>query len=214
MIRMICLANSWREGGRCLAGVDADGGDWIRPVPPDGGPIAEERTLVGGRRLAPLDVVELDLARPTFATRYQCENREIRRWRWRLAGKADPADLLDYRSRSNIVLYNQGKVVEPSYLESFDAPDWRSLELVHATDVSLIAHPRTPGRWQASFSLGRGGPKYLLTVTDPLATGRLALGASIRKECLLTVSLTAPIEFAKLDKPPLCYKLVAAVIEL
>lgn len=64
MTRLICLANSRRDGGRCIAGIDIDSGQWIRPIPPGGGAIPEEKTLLGSRLLAPLDVIELELEAP------------------------------------------------------------------------------------------------------------------------------------------------------
>jgi hypothetical protein len=51
-------------------------------------------------------------------------------------------------------------------------------------------------------------------VTDPEATWRLNGGRRPASDCLLTVSLTQPIRLGSPDAPELCYKLVAAVIEL
>lgn len=36
-IRMICLANSRKIGGRCVAGIDVNTGEWVRPVRDNGG---------------------------------------------------------------------------------------------------------------------------------------------------------------------------------
>src|ERR1700761_3892328 len=33
-IRFLCLAVSRRPGGHCIAGIDIDSGEWIRPVTP------------------------------------------------------------------------------------------------------------------------------------------------------------------------------------
>jgi len=221
MIRMICLANSWREGGRCIAGIDICSGKWIRPVPPGGGPIPEKRTIVGRKPLAPLnrkplaplDVVELDLARPTLSTRYQCENCQIQDWKWRVVDRVEAHVLLPYCGKSAIVLHSYAKVVSPLYLESLAPEGWRSLELVHVTNLFFSRDPRKQNRWQARFSLSRTGPEYLLSVTDPQATERLNNGGRIDKECLVTVSLTEPKKLSH-ELPELCYKLVAAVIEM
>ena len=43
MAQLICLASSWRPGGRCIAGIDPQTGAWVRPVPFHGGAIPEER---------------------------------------------------------------------------------------------------------------------------------------------------------------------------
>jgi hypothetical protein len=161
-----------------------------------------------------LGVVELDLAAPTFATRYQRENREIQGWRWRVVQQVAAVALLQYCSKSSTVLYNRKKVVDPSQLESLAPADWCSLELVHVKNLFFTREPRKQNRWQARFSLGRIGAEYLLSVTDPRATERLNNGDRMSKECLLTVSLTEPIALPQYELPKLCYKLVAAVIEL
>jgi hypothetical protein len=80
--------------------------------------------------------------------------------------------------------------------------------------VTFQPDPRIAIRWQARFSPGRSGPTYCLNITDPEATLRLNKKDKFKPECLLTVSLTEPKEFKEYGKPELCYKLIAAVIEL
>jgi hypothetical protein len=214
MVRMICLANSWRDGGRCVAGISLLSERWIRPIPPGGGPIPDERTPIDGRYLVLLDVVEIDLAEPTFSTRYQRENREMRDTPWRIVGRIEPRTLLAVCRRSPLVLHGPLKTVEPAHLEALDPADWRSLELVHAENVSFVLDPRKKNRWQAKFSLGPHAPEYVLSVTDPEITGRLNYGDRISPRCLLTVSLTEPTAIPEYNLPSLCYKIVAGVIEL
>jgi uncharacterized protein (DUF488 family) len=74
--------------------------------------------------------------------------------------------------------------------------------------------PERCHRWLARFALRQRGPEYCLAVTDPEATWRLNGGDRSAADCLLTVSLTQPIRLGPPDAPELCYKLVAAVIEL
>ncbi|MGW8257193.1 MAG: dual OB domain-containing protein [Thermoguttaceae bacterium] len=214
MARLICMANSWRDGGRCLAAIDTASKQWVRPVPAGGGAIPEEKTFLDGKFIAPLDIVDIELDEPTFTTRFQCENRQVRNWNWRRAGRATFRDVMLYCSKSRYVLHNRVKIVDPSYLENFPPSKWASLQLIHVKNAFFQPNPRKPKRWQAVFSLGLFGAKYCLTVTDPETTQLLNQGGEIRPECLLTISLTEPIEFKQYDKPPLCYKLVAGVIEL
>lgn len=122
--------------------------------------------------------------------------------------------MLKYCSKEGIVLHSPVKIVEPAEMERLPPEKWTSLELIHATNVTFEPDPRTTLRWQARFSSGRSGPTYCLTITDPEATVRLNKKDRIKSECLLTVSLTEPKEFKEYSKPELCYKLVAAVIEL
>ena len=208
------MANSWREGGRCLAGIDIDSGQWIRPVPSGGGAIPEAKTILDGKFIFPLDVVEIELDQPAFTTRFQCENRQVRSWNWRRTGRVAIRDVMIYCSNSRNVLHNHVKVVEPAQMQLLPPTKWTSLQLIHVKNVTFQSDPRKENRWQAKFSVGWFGPKYCLSVTDPEVTQLLNKGEEIRPECLLTISLTEPIEFKQYDKPPLCYKLVAAVIEL
>ena len=213
MVRMVCLANSWRPGGRCVAGIDTHSGQWIRPVPPGGGAIPDERTFLQGRHLAMLDVIELDLDGPTFTTRFQRENRQIRHWTWRRVATLAPAGVLRYGSNAEPLLHSNLKVVDPALLERKPSFEWASLQLVDVDNAVFEKDPHKESRWTVQFSLG-SGRSYTLPVTDPEATARLKEGQSIGRECLLTISLTAPIEIQKRDLPPLCYKLAAGVIEL
>jgi hypothetical protein len=212
MARLICLANSWRPGGRCVAGIDCATGKWVRPVPHRGGAIPAERTWLGAQCLGLLDIVEIQLEAPTFETRFQCENCKVRTWNWRLAGRARPADLLKCCAETRTVLHGPGKVVEPCLLERLPPQQWASLQLVHVTKVHFDRDTAERSRWHAKFSLSSCGPDYRIKLTDPDVTLRLNAGEQIKPECLLTVSLTEPIKVH--DKPALCYKLVAGVIEL
>ncbi len=131
-----------------------------------------------------------------------------------LAGRAVAADVLKYCSKGKNVLHGPGKTVKPSDLECLPAEKWTSLELVRAANVTFEPDPRMPIRWQVRFSPDPAGPAYCLNITDPEATLKLNKKQRIKPDCLLTVSLTEPKEFREYGKPELCYKLVAAVIEL
>ena len=189
-------------------------GQWVRPVPPRGGAIPEERTWLKGQCIGLLDIVEMQLEAPAFDTRFQRENCRVRSWNWRLVGRATAADVLKYCTRPGQILHSAGKVVEPAHMERLPPEQWTSLELVRVKSVVFEPDPKKDHRWQARFSMGQLGPSYCLGMTDPEATLRLNGGEQITAECLLTVSLTEPIEFSQYDKPELCYKLVAGVIEL
>ena len=212
MARLICLANSWRPGGRCVAGIDTATGKWVRPIPRQRGAVPEEYTWLNDRYLGPLDIVEMQLEAPTFRTRFQCENCVVRNWDWRRLGRATVADVLKYCIREETVLHSTTKVVEPVQVEQLPPQEWASLALVHVENVLFDRDSREPDRWHAMFSLGRLGPRYHIKLTDPDATRRLNKGQRIKPACLLTLSLTEPIKMS--DHPELCYKLVAGVIEL
>jgi len=184
----------------------------VRPVPSKGGAIPESRTYLQGRYLDLLDVVELDLEPPDLSTRFQRENRQVRNWNWRRVREAGIDEVLKYASQSGPVLHNRHKVVEPAVLEQMSPKEWVSLQLVHSNNVTFDRDPDKKDRWRADFSLGKSGARYWIPVTDPAAAKRLDEGGVIGPDCLLTISLTEPVQ--RHDKPELCYKLVAGVIEV
>ena len=95
---IVCLANSWKRSGRCVAGreITPEGfGGWIRPVSarPDGELNDDEQRCTGGTDAALLDVVEIPLFRPQ-PDDYQRENHLIDpALRWTKRGVVTWSDL-------------------------------------------------------------------------------------------------------------------------
>jgi hypothetical protein len=60
-IELICLANSVKLGGRCVAGITRSTGDWIRPISTfsDGSLTSRNYVLNNGKPAALLDVVKI-----------------------------------------------------------------------------------------------------------------------------------------------------------
>ena len=82
---IVCLANSYKHGGRCIAGVSVDDGAWIRlrGKAPDGALCAFEYSLDDGTEPRLLDVIEVELhyALPTDS---HPEDWQIAPTRWHL----------------------------------------------------------------------------------------------------------------------------------
>jgi hypothetical protein len=212
---MVCLANSWRPGGHCVAGIDLDSGEWIRPVPKGARAIPDVATHFGKHDLAPLDVIELEVAAPRVMTKYQRENRIVTSSRWKLVDTLKAADVVKYCDKSSRVLHGTSKVVDPGDLEILPPAQWHSLELRHVSNATYSRDPRKQDKWVVAFSTsGRSSSTFSLSLTDPVVTGRLNDGRKIGPNCLLTLSLTEPIAYTQFNLPELCYKLVAAVIPL
>jgi|LSQX01.3.fsa_nt_gb hypothetical protein len=213
MTQMICMANSIREGDRCVAGIEVGTGRWIRPVPPAGGGIPTRHVNFGGHWLEPLDIVELNVQPPQMATRYQCENCVMPAYDWQIVGRAEPIHLLPCCERTTPILHTDTDRVAPALLEQLPPAHWRSLQLVRANPVTFGQDYWNRRRWRADFQ-DEAGNHYSLKVTDPLACDRLARGEEIGQDCILTISLIEPWTHNAEEKPPTCYKLVAAVVEL
>jgi hypothetical protein len=103
-------------------------------------------------------------------------------------------------------------VFATEYFDDRGIEEWRSLQLLRPPSVRFQRDPRNAERWRALFEHGR--TRYSLRVTDPLCTAKLDAGVSVRRDCLLTVSLGGPWAPCDGSRAEACYKLVAAVIEL
>ena len=220
--RIVCLANSRKEGDRCIAGIelmeDESPGAWVRPVSDreDEAVNESERQYENGGEPGVLDVVDVPLlrARPRG---YQQENwpldpdsswKRIRHVRpdslEKLAEPAGPLWVIGYHTfhgRNDRVPLDRAK-----YLKS-------SLRLVRVSALELdVFAPRADvGDFKRRIK-GRfrfAGEEYRLWVTDPVyehtylnrPNNCYALGA-----CFLTVSLGEPYQgFA--------YKLIAAIVQ-
>lgn len=219
--RIICLANSRKRRGRCVAGreilSDAWGG-WIRPVSdrPHEEISWRERTYEDGSDPRVLDVIDVPLIEPRPGT-FQRENWLLDpHWYWVKTDRVDPSALVELvdcngplwlnRSSTRQGMNDRVSVDDAAALET-------SLSLIHVEKLSIRVF--TPGadfgdrrrRVQARFELGDA--HYSLWVTDPVherrfhaqADGTYDLGPSF-----LTISLGEPFE-------DYVYKLVAAIIE-
>jgi hypothetical protein len=216
---IVCLANSWKNQGRCVAGVEwinGHRGDWIRPVTlRDGhGVSLTERRLRDGREPAPLDIIAISLlvAQPAG---HQAENwlldptfpwSKVGDWRWHDLGSLEdePIDLWG-------IGVSSGKGVNDRVAEGSAASLTNSLALIRVR--APILHVLDGGFQQvrrevrAIFEYRR--TTYNLKVTDPAYAqhylsrddGRYRLG-----DCYLTVSLAEPFL-------GFCYKVVAAILE-
>lgn len=216
-VGIICLANSRKNGGHCVAGLRTDGTGWLRPVgiKPDGVLWPRDYTLKGGMDARPLDVIRVGLAKPRPAL-HQPENWVIDGTTWSLLPRP-PA----HRFES---ILHQAIVTGPELLGGWDDhvpfaqfeshPGAASLALVAPEDIYLYRRVTSKGRPQVRgrFPMGTGADlrQYDLPVTDPLweadiqATGPRTLRRS-EGEFLVTISLGEPYEGS-------CYKLIAAIM--
>jgi hypothetical protein len=220
---IVCLANSRKYSGRCIAGKEvlADGyGRWVRPVSirATGEVSEEERRYEDGRDPRILDIVEIPMIRPAPML-YQTENHVIDARRpWRKTGELpsqDLAHLLDHPATlwSNCSSAYNGLNDRVSQEEAagFDT----SLCLIAPAGLTVGVHVEGVGvggsfgqrKVRAHFDYA--GVPYTLAVTDPIterAFLRKANGDYALADAMICVSLGEPFEDGY------CYKLVAAVI--
>jgi hypothetical protein len=217
MTRIICLANSWKHGDRCIAGINALKGKWIRPVSdlPDGR-IPKEMRQMDRREPALLDVLEIPLAKtgPDFG--FESENISVLPGKWQKVGKVPPAYLLQYCSSEGYILHNDLRYVTVSYMQSLPAVDRLTLQLVKAIKFTVRrVTQRFDGgdKWEGCI-VTKQGQRLTATITDPVFIRRLELQYRPQKACLVTVSLSMPWRPDDWEEDDPCWKLIAGVVEL
>jgi hypothetical protein len=219
--RIVCLANSRKLNGRCIAGIELSGAQWLGWIRPVSAREHEEvseydRQYEDGSDPRVLDVMDVPLLDPR-PKGYQQENwlldpdhywRKVGRALWSgLEGRADPIAPLWIDGHSTISGYNDKiPLAQATGLTS-------SLRLLRVDRLTLSvfkpgeAFGNAKRRVQGRFV--HYGSEYRLWVTDPGYERAYLLkqdGDYEVGESLLTVSLGEPHNGA-------CYKLVAAIME-
>ena len=227
--RIVCLANSRKEGDRCIAGIEllesGSPGGWVRPVSDRGDEAvnAFERQYQDCSEPRVLDVIDVPVleARPNT---YQSENwlldphSTYPHHFWRkvrsitlddLPHFTDPAGPLWIDGHSS----DKGRNDRiPLYLAN---SLYRSLRLIQVDRLELsTTRAKSTLKVQGDFLYrvhGRfryDGVEYRLNVTDPIyeqAYGERANSSYMLDACFLTISLGGPYK-------GYAYKLIAAVI--
>ena len=231
--RFLCLAVSRRDAGNCIAGLDIDSGEWLRPIHSadraafaDSELIVEDNHTHQSRFMAPLDLLSIPLEQ-SAATNSQPENwvvapaflLKLPAILRRCTGKRTAQFLLSHVHRGELLLHSSRDSLHTN--EFADRSLSSSLSLVQPIDLAwcVSPHAKHPGKLQVRAEFRLGQTNYNLVVTDPaweMRCHNLGIGTHKHAECaspecgtvLLTVSLAA-VPFHGLH-----YKLVAGVIEL
>ena len=219
--RMVCLANSRKPGGRCIAGVELIGNKpagWLRPVSArEHQAVSEDEMRYRDRSLPRLlDIINIPLleARPEH---YQQENWLLnpgRRWQ-----KVDtfPWNGLRRIAKASGTLWRNGHHTHNGRNDRIPLSEANredhSLGLIYVDHMILkvfapnIDFGDEKRRVQARFHFS--GADYKLWITDPCIERSYLMKADDEYPfgaCYLTISLGEPFE-------GYCYKLVAAVLE-
>lgn len=174
MTQIICLANSWKLGDRCIAGIDPATGKWIRPVSnlPDGR-VPKGVRLIEGKEPALLDILEIPLANtgPDFG--FECENRSILPGAWRRVSRASLTDIARNYNHERYICHNSLKYVTVPYLQSLPFDQRLTLQLVHVVEILVrLTGQRAEGgnKWEGSF-VRENGRRLNARITDPMFVG-------------------------------------------
>jgi hypothetical protein len=215
---LLCLANSRKLGGHCVAGLRLDGSGWVRPTGtlPDGILLAANYTLDDGTEATPLDVIRVGL-RVHQPAPHQPENWVIDGSRWTLRARPASANLADLLRRALVRGPDLlGSVTDrATYADFLKQAASASLALV-APDAMHVYHQSFHGkkRVRGQFSLGAGeqAALYDLSITEPhweelvICQGPRTL-RQVNGKFIVTISLGEPFVGES-------YKLITAIIPL
>jgi len=211
MARIICLANSTRPGGRCIAGIEIDTEKWVRPVSHfSNRAITWDIRNIEGEEPEILDIIDIPLEDHGPDEGCQPENRLVKPGKWQKVGRKRPREVLKYCEDDLIILHNHTDRVLATFFEKLPRRKWKSLQLVRNKNVSFNLD--FWGKRRAFFRDGEG--HYLeLAVKDPDFLNKLVREEQVSSDCIMTISLAGPWSPSGTE-PQRCYKLVAGVIEL
>ncbi len=220
-VQFICLANSRRESGRCIAGIRKDEGGWFRPISKStGGPLMHKDYLLEDGNIPELlDTIEVEVAESKPEV-YQPENWTLESTTWKLINKVNPTkafQLLESFILSESDLFGtKNDRVALSFLKANPIP--ASLALIEPDDVSWFITTSIRGKRQTRAIFKFYDTNYTLGITDVEWERRLsdlslgihpkeASGFGESDTLLFTLSLGGPLNGE-------CFKLVAGVVVL
>lgn len=217
IVRIVCLANSWKLNERCVAGIELSSGAWVRPVSNlPHGEVPTALTVVSGHDIGLLDVVDVPLSAKGPDYGFERENRLIEPGPWQLVAKLQPKDVEKYCENAIPFLHNNYKYVGKGSIAGLPPKERRTLQLVRVETLPIQQSKRASGKmkWEASVRMQNGQDKWL-GITDPIFCQGLEHGHIPKGRHLLTLSLSLPYTPPNWDgvQDP-CWKLVAGVIAL
>lgn len=215
---IVCLANSRKYSGWCIAGKEInDGrmGGWIRPVSSEatGELSLADITLPSGGVPKLLDIIQLPL-RENCHHVYQTENHFVEKKSWLSQGALPSAELSKLCDEVDLLWINghhsrtgqNDRMPLDMVCGSLDS----SLLFIGPEELCISVEDDLKGLPRVRGAFTFRGIRYRLAVTDPVVEGRYISmnpgdypveGA----RAYLTVSISEPFE-------GFCYKLIAAII--
>ena len=221
LLEFICLANSRKLGCRCVAGIRADTGEWVRPISDlqHGELSSTHRQLSTHGEPENFDLIRIGVSQHS-PTNSQPENWRIDGTSWELVSRPAPSrlqHLLQAQLYRNALLF--GCSSDRIAVEKFkSAPAPESLALVKPQDPTWVSTTTMYGKRQARVRFKLNIVSYDLVLTDPPFEGivkqldpgdHTSADVGIRNEETLLLTISLGEEFYGNY-----YKLVAAVLKL
>ena len=207
----ICLANSFKEGGRCLAGIELDNNHnpilisgrpkWIRPIcDTHHGEVPTE--IAHSFRI--MDIIELEITGSPAKT-YQSENILFNAGSIKTIGNYT-SSLTDLCENRNLIFGNRGKALSKDYIGNLNY----SLLFISVTtfEVSQKSYEVRNSRPQVRLVFTYNGNQYDFPVTDPVFLYNFQQNPEILDNVdRLFLTLSISVEFENWY-----YKLVGGII--
>jgi hypothetical protein len=217
--QIICLANSRKHSGRCIAGLRTDGKGWLRPVTSKGPLNRRHYLLNNNTETLVLDILNINLTKPV-PKNYQPENWLIGNLPWQLvtrpAHKGYIPIIKKFVEKGPELFGNTLDRVPIKQIN--EQPIQGSLSLINPNDLSWQITRSIRGNRQIRARFNLIGTWYNLVVTDSQIEQNLKsfnegfylsekIGILENTEVLFTISLAGPFQGE-------CFKLVAGIILL
>ena len=211
--RFVCLSNSFKEGGRCIAGIELDSNNnpvfvnghrkWLRPVCRT--PYGEVPTHLVDH-FKKMDLVEIDITGQPDEINYQSENVYFIENSISIVGNFPQNRLHDLCDDRNTLFGNRGKAITDKEIINLTY----SLMLIHTDLFEVISklYNDNPHNPQTRLNFAFRGNMYDFPVTDPVFLYQYRSDSNYLQNCkslYLCLSLTVPWK-------DWYYKLVAGVI--
>lgn len=218
---ILCLANSRKISGRCVAGRELSTGgwgSWIRPVSArEHAELSEdERRFENGVDPKVLDIIRIPMLQPKPLA-FQTENHLIDAdYYWALEGRATWAQARTAVDGTGSPLWNNASSsyngLRDRVREEEAVPEEGSLRLIETLDLEVLVvvegaeFNNAKRRLRGQFT--HGGVQHTLSITDPIIERQYlaqANGTYVIGRAVLCISLGEPWQ-------GWAYKLIAAII--
>ncbi|MCX6279640.1 MAG: hypothetical protein NT004_16320 [Bacteroidetes bacterium] len=211
--KFVCLANSFNEGGRCIAGIELDNNNspkfenghpkWIRPI---SNAIHGEVPTFICSNIKILDIVKLDLTIFSNPHNYQSENALFQENSIEIEGIYSPNNLFQLCNTRKLIFGNTGKAISEDAIRNLTY----SLMLIKTNQFEIVVrrYEDNPDKNQIRLVFSYNGNQYNFPVSDPVFLYKYQINPNFfasRNEIYLTISITIPWN-------KWYYKLVAGVI--
>ncbi len=197
-VRFVCLANSYKEGGRCVAGITLDQRNnpiierglpkWVRPVS-DAGHGEISTNLVAHLNL--LDIVEIKV-KEDAGEGYQCENVTFRGDSIRQVGTFQLERLKSLCDERPTLFGTTSASIHEKHIHRLN----HSLVLVRTIEFEMYEKDSeyTPGKKSLRLSFSYKNYHYDLPITDPRGLSKINFNNSVTyldgvKEIFLKLSV-------------------------